>query len=700
MESLKNDIFETYKYLPNPFNEFNESQGKMIYNEIMNTPYLPEGAKKRDKEPRFFRSILIYHLSNNTKELVSWINEYKSYLLRCGHLSKIDQQLIIEILFYHGFWKNNNHLSSLFPLYTLLIYFLNYNTDQLELSFNWKPIYNFIHALTLNKRVNQNMMIHQDDWGNIYNKLEILWYKLKKYFSESASKEIWDELLNAFNTDPYSEENDLNSSLEMGGYSQRVAKLVAFVFLIPIHPNNTTEEEIKSWLPILVKYWRENPFGNNLRHLFIGLLSEISIHFKSFDLSEYNELFSYHFYNTFWGWFTINNPKPFSKVFLPVSLARYIVWSYKPIKYQNKHGYENLNFEKLFKRFLDNLHPESGSANENFLRFLKFMSSSLWDRIKWERNLQKEIDNDQDVDWFLDKEDIKYFIEVFKPYIDLATQGQTALIFLSRMIKNLIVLDWDSILSMYIFQNFLDLSDLVSLKFLSLLYDIVVGVIVNTETESKYKYQFIQNVIEYLLEQTKLLDSVILKTVIGIFNIIWVSFPVLPADWGKNLIEKNNPEMDYSRYMKHIRNKNPQEYQFYRLYEKIYGYAVEYFDILKSAMNCDLSISGEIIKGFKFLLNAMPSEVFKPLILDLLENSNQKYSKRILGRIVNNIAWRSPETANKLLKFSIDHRLLEEDEETGEDTLASYKFDTNDYYISIVSSAAYRYKEGAKAYIK
>lgn len=94
----------------------------------------------------------------------------------------------------------------------------------------------------------------------------------------------------------------------------------------------------------------------------------------------------------------------------------------------------------------------------------------------------------------------------------------------------------------------------------------------------------------------------------------------------------------------------------------------------------------------------MPPEVFTPLVKDLLENSHQQYSKFILGRIVTNIASRSPEQAKEMLAFCLDHRLLEKDEETGKYTLVSYNFDTNDYYIEILSSAAYHNKEGAKVY--
>lgn len=96
----------------------------------------------------------------------------------------------------------------------------------------------------------------------------------------------------------------------------------------------------------------------------------------------------------------------------------------------------------------------------------------------------------------------------------------------------------------------------------------------------------------------------------------------------------------------------------------------------------------------------MPPEVFTPLVKDLLECSNQQYSKTILGRIANNIASRSPEQAKEMLEFCLDHRLLERDDETGKDMLVSYNYATNDYYIEIVSSAAYHNKEGAKAYIK
>jgi len=377
------------------------------------------------------------------------------------------------------------------------------------------------------------------------------------------------------------------------------------------------------------------------------------------------------------------------------------VFSYKPIGLPNRQNYQkggSFDLEHLVSLFLYELHPEYSTVNSEFIKFIKLISSNLCVRVSWERQQLKNDPNYSMKQFSIQKEDIAYFIDILKSWLDITMQGQTLLAYVSRWTKNLITLDWDSVLSIYILQNFNHLNELVNTRFLNLLLDIVVGVIVTPEQNSKYKYQFLQDTFEYLLEQTKLLDATVIKSVIQIFNIIWAVFPVLPKDWGKKMIEKTHPDTDYNKYMKQIKIKNIQEYQFYKLYEKVYDYAVEYFDLLKSAMNWDLSITNDIIKGFKFLLNAMPPEIFSPLVKDLLECSNQQYSKFILGRIVNNIASRSPGQAKEMLKFWLDHRLLEKDDETGKHTLVSYNFDTNDYYIEILSSAAYHNKEGARAY--
>lgn len=64
---------------------------------------------------------------------------------------------------------------------------------------------------------------------------------------------------------------------------------------------------------------------------------------------------------------------------------------------------------------------------------------------------------------------------------------------------------------MYMLKNFNKLSDLVNIKFMTLINDVVIGVIVSDTENSQYKYEFIQNLIEYLLEQTKMLSENVLK---------------------------------------------------------------------------------------------------------------------------------------------------------------------------------------------
>lgn len=186
---------------------------------------------------------------------------------------------------------------------------------------------------------------------------------------------------------------------------------------------------------------------------------------------------------------------------------------------------------------------------------------------------------------------------------------------------------------------------------------------------------------------------------ISIFNTIWSVLPIVDKNWGKNLIETTHPGFDYNKYMRMIKNKSVQEYQFYKLYEKIYDYGVEYFYLLKSAMNCDLSITTEIIKGFKYLLNSMHPEVFGPLVKDLLESNSIEQSMRIVGKIVNNIASRSYKISKDIFEFCLNHRLLERNEEKGCDTLFSYNYETNEYYINIMSSTAYHNKQLTSTYL-
>ena len=190
-----------------------------------------------------------------------------------------------------------------------------------------------------------------------------------------------------------------------------------------------------------------------------------------------------------------------------------------------------------------------------------------------------------------------------------------------------------------------------------------------------------------------------LNKTISIFNLIWSVLPIVDKNWGKNLIETIHPGSDYNKYMRTLKNKSIQEYQFYKLYEKMYDYGVEYFYLLKSAMNWDLSISSEITKGFKYLLNSMHPEVFSPLIKDLLDSNNIEQSMYIVGKIVNNIASRNYKISKDIFEFWLNHRLLEKNEENESDTLFSYNYDTNEYYIGIMSSTASHNKQLTSTYL-
>lgn len=78
----------------------------------------------------------------------------------------------------------------------------------------------------------------------------------------------------------------------------------------------------------------------------------------------------------------------------------------------------------------------------------------------------------------LGHDDIKYFVDLLKPALELAMQGDLALNYISASLKNLIFLDCDEVLSMYMLKNFPKLSELVNVRFMVLLKDVIAGVLV------------------------------------------------------------------------------------------------------------------------------------------------------------------------------------------------------------------------------
>ena len=140
-----------------------------------------------------------------------------------------------------------------------------------------------------------------------------------------------------------------------------------------------------------------------------------------------------------------------------------------------------------------------------------YITKALCGRVRKEKkesDINPELINNYE---FLSNEDIKHFMSIIKPSLELAMQGNIMLPYISATLKNLVSLDWDEILSMYMLKNFNKLSELVNIKFMTLINDVIVGVLISDTDNSQYKYEFIQNTIEYLLEQTKMLNESVLK---------------------------------------------------------------------------------------------------------------------------------------------------------------------------------------------
>ena len=82
MDEFQNDIQSTYKYLPDIFKRFNEVNGKEIYNEMIIGPSHNEETDDNWIKQIDTKSILILHLAQDTKELASYLEDCKSYLLK------------------------------------------------------------------------------------------------------------------------------------------------------------------------------------------------------------------------------------------------------------------------------------------------------------------------------------------------------------------------------------------------------------------------------------------------------------------------------------------------------------------------------------------------------------------------------------------------------------------------------------------
>ena len=184
-------------------------------------------------------------------------------------------------------------------------------------------------------------------------------------------------------------------------------------------------------------------------------------------------------------------------------------------------------------------------------------------------------------------------------------------------IKNFITLDCDEILSLFLLSNFTELEGLSKSKFIKLLTEIVPGVLVNDQHDVGSKFEFIQKVLDYLVNQVESFEGDLLKDTIKVFNAIWSVLPVLPKEWGQGVVEQTSKSKDYTKYMRTMNKKRKQEYQFYKLYENIHEYATKYFKVLVNIMNLGVPIADELTSGFWYLLNVISNKL---LVKDLVDS--------------------------------------------------------------------------------
>ena len=107
------------------------------------------------------------------------------------------------------------------------------------------------------------------------------------------------------------------------------------MLLIPVHPENTSIEEIKRWMPLIFEIWEESPYSDLKRQLFFKLLSEIASNYPEIDLSEYNEWLEFQLFRILKA-SGVQSIKPFGKSFWSLNFVKFLVWSYKPVKITSK----------------------------------------------------------------------------------------------------------------------------------------------------------------------------------------------------------------------------------------------------------------------------------------------------------------------------------------------------------------------------
>jgi hypothetical protein len=156
------------------------------------------------------------------------------------------------------------------------------NKHKVEVDFDWRLVYNFIHSLFYSNEA--NALYHVANFYGRETVLEILgqvMLKLKLKFRPGRTKEIWDF---------FSEM--INPNAEISLYA-----ICMLGMLLPVD-SNTTHDEINMWLVPLMGLWESRPVNGVLFKVMVFLLSQVAKYHRDFDFGPhmsfiYREVFNW-----------------------------------------------------------------------------------------------------------------------------------------------------------------------------------------------------------------------------------------------------------------------------------------------------------------------------------------------------------------------------------------------------------------------
>ncbi|CAI2384075.1 unnamed protein product [Moneuplotes crassus] len=668
---MENNINLAFTHLPEPFKSYNEKHGKAMYEGVL---YKPEEEKKDSSD--IIKSLTILHLAGNTKEFIEMLEANSQFLKKSGHMTIEDQSMIIEMIYDEIFRKEKVETKNIAKLFISLENFIKFNYNKLDLILDWRPCFNLLYAIFENPEVKMEMYSLSQKLP-FYDLVEKVYLKMNKFFKQGSAEEIYKEVKPfLFQESP-----------------KFTSNFLLFSLLVPTKRFNTEEDEIMEWFPEIMDLWKSMPLSSYFRSIFIRILAQVTQNFPRLDYTPYINFVTYQFNieigNQNTGGYRNKNCERY--------FANFYVNTFKSSEHlqteDQKEITQETSIDYISKMYSDYLHPNNKFKNKGKLVvFLKSLSKSLCHRVRAEKT---KLDEDPDFRFkylFLQQDDIKRFIQSAKPLIESAIQGDTYLRDLSSALKGFIILDCDEILSIFVLKNFRELDNLTSERFIPILNEVILGTLVNDQNTSEYKYEFLQNSIEYLLEQAQEMDTKKLKTILQIFDSIWAVFPVLSSTWGKEFVEKFSKNKDYTKYLRAMKKKRIQEYQFYKFYEKVEDYATEYFGLLKKIMNSGAPIKNETIRAFWNLLNAMRKDVYTPLIKDLVETADVDNASEVLSKSIGNIAVRDDGLSCELVEHYLNKLLSKEGDQY---ELTYHNYSITQFNLVILNVLVYQNRAAA-----